>query len=83
MPKKEISPEQKLRFEEIRASMAIEGYQVSDETLEKAIAEYESNPLSGRFAELKEKADREGKDFAEVVRDEFCPDLKFEPDEDA
>ncbi len=77
MTKKPVSPELALKFEEIRASMKIEGYDVSDETLSRAIESYQNNPYSPRFDELKAKAEREGREYAEVVNEELGLGIRF------
>ena len=69
--KKEITPELLLAFEEIRASMAIEGYEMSDVQIREAIEVYLSDSRAERLKELKEKADREGRAYADVVNEEL------------
>ncbi len=67
MPKNEITPEMRLEFEEIRASMAIEGYDVSDANMERAIGRYIADPEVALIPKIKEKADAEGRSFFEVA----------------
>ena len=71
MPKTPLTPELELTFEEIRASMAIEGYQVSDATMKEAIDAYANDPEVKQLSDIEVKAKREGRSFFEVA----CEDL--------
>lgn len=71
MPKKEISPETKLEFEEIRASMAIEGYDVSDANLDRAIQRYLNDPEVEELPKIKARAKQEGRSFFELLNEEL------------
>lgn len=71
MSKKPISEELKLEFEEIRASMAIEGYDISDATMARAIEEYLSDPDVKKIPDIKAKAEREGRSFFAIACEEL------------
>ena len=61
---------------EAQASMAIEGYNVSDEIVEQALLEYRKEDLSGVLDSLIEKAASEGRSEHDVIKEYF--DKKFQ-----
>lgn len=72
-----MTDEAKLRqyAKQAQASMAIEGYHVSDEIVERALLEYQSEDLSGILDSLIEKAASEGRSEHDVIKEYF--DKKF------
>ena len=72
MNKNHISPELWARLEEVRNSMSIEGFDLSDAQLEEIAEDYLKDGGDDRFEELKKRAEREGRDYNKVVRESFC-----------
>ena len=60
---------------EIRASMAIEGYELSDEQMERVFEQCKKSEVPGRIAELRARADSEGLEFESLV-DDYIEELR-------
>ena len=71
MKKTDIPPSLWADLKEAQASMAIEGFDLSDEQLQEVAGDYLKSNIPKKLAELKTKSDREGLDFDELVREAF------------
>ena len=69
MKSKEITPDLWGDLEEIRNSMSIEGYDLSDEQLERVGERYLKEASATDFKALALKAKQEGKSYAEIATD--------------
>lgn len=67
----DITPELWADMKEIQASMAIEGFELSEEQLERAALRYLKSAIPKQLEALRDKADREGRPYAEVVAQAF------------
>lgn len=61
---------------EIRASMAIEGYDLSDRQMAYVFKRSKESEVPQRIAELRARADNEGLDFTALV-DEYIKELRL------
>ena len=77
MDNEKIPKELWLRLEEMRSSMAIEGFELSDAQLIQIGRSYLRDPLPEKIKALKEKAKRDGRPLAEVVNEELGLGLEF------
>lgn len=71
LKKNNISIETWARFEEIRHSMAIEGFEMSDDSVINSILQYEKEGGDMIFGILKARAEKEGRSYSELVREHF------------
>ena len=69
--REEISPELWADFKEIQASMAIEGFQLTDKQLDRSAFRYLKSGIREKLYALKEQADRERRPYAEVIAEAF------------
>ena len=64
--REDITPELWADFKEIQASMAIEGFELTDEQRERCALRYLKSGIREKLYALKEQADRERRPYAGV-----------------
>ena len=71
MRKTDIPPSLWADLKEAQASMAIEGFDVSDKQLQEVAGDYLKSNIPEKLAELKARSESESLDFDELVREAF------------
>ena len=56
-------------LKETQASMAIEGFELSEEQLEEVFLETKDSPMRRALHELKKQADATGRDYCQLVNE--------------
>ena len=69
MSKQTITPELWADLKEIQSSMAIEGFDLTDKQLEEIGQSCLKSDIPQKLNELKAQADKEGRDYADVVNE--------------
>ena len=67
----ELTPELLADLEEVRNSMSIEGFDMTDDQFEEVAGDYLKDDTKTKLEELKAKAEREGLDFDDLVIEAF------------